>query len=111
MMVKVTSLEIKTGVAETVCKTPRSDTAIAVVVAEAVLLVEVGSVAGDEAMARLVSVPELLGLRIRVAVAVPALGIDPILNATTPVERFVLPGLLLAATRVAPAGKAFVMKT
>jgi len=62
-------------------------------------------------LAAFVSVPELFGLTVMVAVAVSLLASVPILNATIPLERLVLPRVVVAETREAPAGTALVTNT
>ena len=81
------------------------------VVTDATLSDGSGSDVVELMVAVFVALPGLFSLSVIVAVAVPLLTIVPMLNATTPLVRLVLPSVVVAETNVAPAGNGLVMTT
>ena len=110
-MVKVILLETSVEPGDALCDTLRSAAGATVTATEAELLAGSGSKTPEPAVAVFVTVPAALNLTVSVAVAMALLVMVPMLNATRPGDRLVVPRLVVADTSVAPAGKGLVKTT
>ena len=90
---------------DTTWETPKSAAAPMVVIAEAELFVATKSVAAElVTVAVLVKTPSIVGLIVKVRVAVPLLAIFPSVHVTTPLFVETVPWEVVAVTYEAPAG-------